>query len=277
MLDRWLGTIAVSTLLMVVDAQAFDESKYPDLSGQWRRTATGQTRYDPSKPAAAQQAPLKEEYKAIHAASVANQNAGGQGLDTAYRCIPMGMPRQMSGTFPFEILVRPDVTHILFELVIYSTRRIYTDGRDWPKDADPTFAGYSIGKWVDTDGDGKYDVLEVETRNLRGPRTWDQTGMPMHEDNDTLIKERFHLDQTDKNLLHLDMTTTDGSITRPWSVSKSFRRQDKAVWMENNCTEGNTHIAIGKDNYMVSADGMLMPVRKGQEPPDLRYFNPPGK
>jgi hypothetical protein len=280
MLDRSLiGSIALMAALLmpIAGAQAFDETKYPDLSGQWRRTATGQTRYDPSKPAAAQQAPLKEEYKAIHAASIANQVAGGQGLDTAYRCIPMGMPRQMSGTFPFEILVRPEVTHILFELVIYSTRRIHTDGRDWPKDEDPTFAGFSIGKWLDTDGDGRYDVLEVETRNLRGPRTWDQTGMPMHADNDTVIKERFYLDKTDKNLLHLEMTTMDGSITRPWSVAKSFRRQDKVRWMENNCTEGNTHVAVGHENYMLSGDGYLMPVRKGQEPPDLRYFNPPKK
>jgi len=274
-----VGSIALTVALLVTfsSAQAFDESKYPDLSGQWRRTATGQTRYDPSKPAAAQQAPLKEEFKAIHAASIANQNAGGQGLDTAYRCIPMGMPRQMSGTFPFEVLVRPDVTHILFELVIYSTRRIYTDGRNWPKDEDPTFAGTSIGKWVDTDGDGRYDVLEVETRNLRGPRTWDQTGMPMHEDNDTVIKERFFLNKADKNLLHLEMTTMDGSITRPWSATKSFRRQDKVRWMENNCTEGNTHVAVGQENYMVSADGYLMPVRRGQEPPDLRYFSPTKK
>ena len=270
-----VGAMALTVALLVTfsGAQAFDETKYPDLSGQWRRTATGQTRYDPSKPAAAQQAPLKEEYKTIHAASIANQNAGGQGLDTAYRCIPMGMPRQMSGTFPFEVLVRPEVTHILFELVIYSTRRIYTDGRDWPKDEDPTFAGYSIGKWVDTDGDGRYDMLEVETRNLRGPRTWDQTGMPMHEDNDTVIKERFYLDKADKNLLHLEMTTMDGSLTRPWSATKSFRRQDKVHWMENNCTEGNTHVAVGHENYMVSGDGYLMPVRRGQEPPDLRYFN----
>jgi len=73
------------------------------------------------------------------------------------------------------------------------------------------------------------------------------------------------------------MTTTDGSITRPWSVTRTFRRQDKAVWMESNCTEGNTHVAIGKENYMLSGDGYLMPVRKGQEPPDLRYFNVPKK
>src|SRR5262249_18958192 len=179
--------------------------------------------------------------------------------------------------FPFEFTVTPSVTHIIFELVIYSTRRIYTDGRDWPKNEDPTFSGYSIGKWVDTDGNGKYDVLEIETRNIRGPRTWDQTGMPMSEDNDTIVKERVYLDKDDRDLLHLDMTTTDGSITQPWSATKTFRRQQNVVWMENNCTEGNSHIAIGKEDYMISADGLLMPVRRGQEPPDLRYFGPAKK
>ena len=52
-------------------------------------------------------------------------------------------------------------------------RRIVTDGRAWPAELEPTFLGHSIGKWIDTDGDGRYDVLEVETRGLRGPRAFD--------------------------------------------------------------------------------------------------------
>ena len=203
---------------------------------------------------------------------MADQAAGGQGLDNAYKCIPMGMPRQMSGTFPIEFVVTPKLTHILFELVIYSTRRIYTDGRTFPTDEDPTYAGYSIGKWLDTDGDGRYDVLEVETRNLKGPRTFDETGIPFHENNQTVIKERFFLDKADPNLLHVEMTTIDDALTRPWSATKDYRRQTKVFWTESNCTEGNTHVAVGKENYFISADGYLMPVRKDQAPPDLRYF-----
>ena len=61
-------------------------------------------------------------------------------------------------------------------------RRIYTDGRDFPKDEEPTYPGYSIGKWLDTDGDGRFDTLEVETRNLRVPRLFDQTGIMFHPD-----------------------------------------------------------------------------------------------
>jgi hypothetical protein len=43
------------------------------------------------------------------------------------------------------------------------------------------------------------------------------------------------------------------------------------------CTENNVHVAVGKEEYFLSADGLLMPARKGQAPPDLRYFKPPAK
>jgi hypothetical protein len=43
-------------------------------------------------------------------------------------------------------------------------------------------------------------------------------------------------------------------------------------WPEFICAEGNSHIAIGKENYFLSGDGLLMPAHKGQEPPDTRYF-----
>jgi len=43
-------------------------------------------------------------------------------------------------------------------------------------------------------------------------------------------------------------------------------------WPEFICAEGNGHVAIGNENYFLSADGQLMPSRKNQEPPDLRYF-----
>jgi hypothetical protein len=45
------------------------------------------------------------------------------------------------------------------------------------------------------------------------------------------------------------------------------------VWTENNCTEGLNDVFIGNEQYMLSADGLLMPLKKGQPPPDLRYFN----
>jgi hypothetical protein len=42
-------------------------------------------------------------------------------------------------------------------------------------------------------------------------------------------------------------------------------------WTEEDCGENN-HVLIGHEDYMLSADGLLMPQHKGQSPPDLRYF-----
>ena len=269
------AAIALAVLSMIVaGAQAHDDPNFPDWSGQWNRVPDGgPPRYDPTKPLRRQEAPIKREYRARHEASMKDQDAGGQGLDTAYACIPMGMPRQMSGVSYMEFLFSPNVTHILFEQMTLSPRRIYTDGRGWPENQEPTFVGYSIGKWIDADGDGRYDALEVETRNVRGPRTWDQSGMPMADDNEAVIKERLYLDKANPNILHNEMTTTDNSLTRPWSVVKNYRRAQKVVWAENNCTEGNPHITINKEVYFISADGQRMPSKKHQPPPDLRYFN----
>ena len=267
--------IALLTALTwtVADARAYDETKYPDWSGQWRRIEGGPPRYDMSKPPGhGQQAPLTPEYRALHEQSLKDQATGGQGFDNSYMCIPMGMPRQMSGVFPFEFIVTPKITYILFEMMIQQPRRIYTEDRRWPENQEPTFTGHSIGKWVDTDGDGHYDALEIETRNLRGPRVWDQSGMPMHVDNEAVITERISLDKDNPNVLYDEMTTTDHSLTRPWTAIRNFKRERKVAWTENNCTEGNNHVVIGKENYFRSGDGYLMPARKDQPPPDLRYF-----
>ena len=256
-------------------AQAHDESKFPDWSGQWRRVEGGAPRYDHSKPyGRGQEPPLTREYRLIHEASLADQADGGQGLyRTSARCIPMGMPWQMYGLFPIEFVFTANTTFVLSEIMTSQPRRIYTDGRDWPEDQEPLFTGYSIGKWIDQDGDGKYDVLEIETRNMKVPRIYDQSGIPFHEDGQGMIKERIYLDKADPNILHNEMTTTDNALTRPWTVTRNYRREKKVIWTENNCVEGNDNIAIGKEDYLLSPDGYLMPVKKGQSPPDLRYFN----
>jgi hypothetical protein len=61
-------------------------------------------------------------------------------------------------------------------------------------------------------------------------------------------------------------------LTRPWTVLKTYRRSKDIRWLPYNCNEYNSHVIIGKEDYFLSADGHLMPVRQGQAPPDLRYF-----
>jgi hypothetical protein len=269
----FIATCALLVGLAAAEARAQDISKYPDWSGQWRRGESGPNRYDPSRPGPgrAQQAPLTPEYQLVFEAGLADQAAGGQGNNLTYRCIPGGMPRMMTANQGIEFVITPNVTYIMFTAQM--PRRIYTDGRAWPEDEEPSFAGYSIGKWIDADGDGKFDQLEVETRNFKGPRTFEGSGIPLHKDNETIVKERIHLDKANPAILHNEITTIDHALTQPWSVDKTYRRLPKVRWVESNCAEGNTHVFIGKENYYVSADGLLMPARKDQPAPDLRYFN----
>jgi hypothetical protein len=199
------AAIALAAVLgaTVTAALAWDDARYPDLKGQWIRGYPGGARFDPAKGSGPrQEAPLTAEYQAIYQADLAEQAKGKQGIDPTIRCISPGMPRIMHVYSPMEIVVTPETTHILIEH-IHDNRRIYTDGRDWPENMydDPQFAGYSIGKWVDEDGDGRYDTLVVETRGLKNPRTYDPTGIPFHEDGRTIIKERIYLDKTNPNTL----------------------------------------------------------------------------
>jgi len=269
---RLVVAVALAALCAgATSTRAFDESKYPDWSGEWRLGPP--TKWDPSKPPGrGQEAPLTPEYQAIFEANLADQAAGGQGTDPTYICIPDGMPRAMNVVFPMEVVVTPKTTYIMIEY-LSMLRRIYTDGRDWPKDPEPAFMGYSIGKWVDEGGAGRYNLLEVETRNMKGPRAFDPSGIPLHSDNQTVVKERIYLDKANPDILHDEITTIDHALTRPWTVMKNYRRSRNPHWVEAVCMEANPHLRIGKENYMMSADGYLMPAKKDQPPPDLRYFN----
>ena len=120
----------------------------------------------------------------------------------------------------------------------------------------------------------------VETRGLKGPRTYEATGIPFHEDNQTIIRERIYLDKSDPNMLHDEITVVDNALTRPWTVTKNFRRAQTTKpiwWREDICAENNVHVSIANEIYFLSADGLLMPAKKDQPPPDLRYFKPTRK
>ena len=269
-----LIALAAAAAAAIATVHAEDTPAYPDWSGKWR--VTGGNRWDPTKPAGrAQQPPLTPEYQAIFEASLADQRAGGPGNDMRFSCLPPGMPRMMTAIFPMEFIFTPKITYILFENLM--PRRIYTDGRDWPKEIDPAFAGYSLGRWIDEDGDGRYDVLEIETRNIKGPRSFEPSGLPLHRDDQTVVKERIYLDKVNAEVLLNEITTVDNALIRPWTVTKQYRRDSSPFWFDNNCNENNPHILIGRETYFLSADGYLMPAKKGQAPPDLRYFNQPPK
>ena len=275
MLHRNLKVATLAATILIISplgAAAQEMSKYPDWSGQWAKPAgIGNGQWDITKPnGRGQEPPLTAEYRTIYEGRLAERASGGIGGDPTAQCIPHGMPRMMIGVYPMELVVTPKATYMLSDY--NEPRRIFTDGRDWPSSVEPTFNGYSIGRWIDATGEGRFNLLEVDTRSFRNPRTFEGSGIPLHEDGESIIKERFYLDQADKNLLHIDITTIDHALTRPWSISRPYRRELNPIWLFVDCSEDNRHVWVGKDSYFVSGDGYLMPTKKGQAPPDLRYF-----
>ncbi|HLH98969.1 MAG TPA: hypothetical protein VKW08_27990 [Xanthobacteraceae bacterium] len=265
----WASAMAATLAAAAPAARAFDDAKFPDWKGAWDRTVL------PRWVQPGDTAPLTAEYQAVYDANLAAQARGEPGDAPQWYCLPQGMPMMMSAFDPMEFVITPDTTYVLISHVNDSYRRIYTDGRDWPREIEPTFAGYSIGEWADADALGHYHTLVVETRGLKSPRTYDATGLPFHKDGQTIIKERIHLDSADRNFLLNDITVIDHALTRPWTVTKRYRRlaAQPPEWRSQVCAEANSYVRIHDEAFFLSADGYLMPIRKDQPPPDLRYFD----
>jgi hypothetical protein len=267
-----VAMLAAAMCLGAARAPAHDATRYPDWGGQWDRIGGGS--FDPSKrPGRAQQPPLTPEHQAIWETNLADEATGGQSYNTQVHCLPGGMPRMMIAYQPMETIITAELTYI--HIAFFGEyRRIYTDGRSFPASIKPTFSGYSIGRWIEQDGDGRFNALEVETRGMKGPRIFDPSGIPLHKDNETIVKERLALDKADPDVLRDEITTFDHALTRPWTVTRSYRRIRNPTWIEDVCAENNGYIFIGKETYLRSADGHLMPTKKDQSPPDVRRFNP---
>jgi len=83
-------------------------------------------------------------------------------------CIPGGVPRSDAVPYPFKILNLPGMMVILYEAV-HSYRQIFTDGRELPRDPNPTWMGYSIGHW-------EGDSMVVETSGFNDHGWLDNNG-----------------------------------------------------------------------------------------------------
>jgi len=127
--------------------------------------------------------------------------------DPAYACNPAGMPRMdLHDVRATQILQTPSKIFILYQ---YDRvwRLIWTDGREFPKDPEPRWMGYSVGKWVDD------TTLVVQTWGT-DERTWvDRAGRPHSAD--LRVEERFH--RVDNDHLELSVTIDDPKMyTKPW-------------------------------------------------------------
>ena len=172
-----LIALAAAMISAATSAQGFDETKYPDWSGQWRRP------------------PGVGNQMGHEQASASGTGSPDGGVSGHLRGQPQGSSRRWPG-HRSDLYLHPRRNAACDERDLSDGNRhpakyhTYHDRisehassnlyrwRDWPKNAEPSFMGYSIGRWIDEDGRGRYDVLEVETRNLKGPRSFDASGIP---------------------------------------------------------------------------------------------------
>ena len=144
-------------------------------------------------------------------------------------------------------------------------RRIYTDGRKWPENAEPSYMGYSIGKWVDNGGRRPLRYAGSGDSQLERSRVYSTPAeCPCTRTIRRSSRSVSTSTSADPNILHDEITTIDNALTRPWTVTKKYHRERKQIWVEEICAEGNQHVYIGTENYMLSADGYLMPPRKAR-------------
>ena len=124
------------------------------------------------------------------------------------KCLPMGPFLDHSNRSPRKIVQVPGLVIILYEKS-FAYRQIFTDGRPLPIDPQPSFYGYSSGKW-------EGDTLVVQTVGLRDNGWADQEGSPITEA--AKVTERFR--RPSFGSLDIELTVDDTkAYTAPWTVT----------------------------------------------------------
>jgi len=127
--------------------------------------------------------------------------------DPADKCDPLGFPYMFLWEFRTINVVQTPRQVVMLSPFYGNYRVIWTDGRELPKDPDPRYNGYSVGKWVDD-----YTFV-VETTGLN-PRSWiDHAGRP-HSDQ-LQVEETYH--RVSLDTIEYTMKITDAKMyTEPW-------------------------------------------------------------
>ena len=206
----------------------------PDFNGVWRPIVPpAAPRVNTTlrwRPGDAELPPFNAEYRKKFDAIQTSRESGSEETEpVASRCLPPGMPWFMRAQYGLEIVQSPRKMAFFSEWMD-TYRRVYMDGRRMPDDFDPSFNGYSTGRW-------EGDTLVVETINLRDDTNMDRYGSP-HSDATTIV-ERLRLAEPD--ILENRTTVSDAkAFTKPWEYTIRYRRAGKGndELHENTCTEG---------------------------------------
>ena len=142
------------------------------------------------------------------------------------KCLPPGVPLSYTAGAPFKIVQTPDLVVMLYEYS-NSFRQVFVDGRALPKDAQPMWVGYSVGRW-------ESDALVVETTGFND-KTWlDGVGHPHTE----ALRVTERLRRRDFGHLDMQITIDDaGAYVKPWAASMPAELATDTDVMEYVCVE----------------------------------------
>jgi hypothetical protein len=183
-----------------------------DLTGIWiNQGGIGWTPGIP--PGRDQKPPLNAAYAKIWETHLANAAAGKPTGDPTASCLPPGMPRVMTMTYPMEITIAHDRVMIYAEWQ-EQVRRVFTDGRPLSAEPEATFNGESVGHW-------EGDVLVVTSFGFRQETNLESSGLPKSDK--AIAYERIWL--ADDDTLRNEITLVDPkAFSKPWTVIKTYKR-----------------------------------------------------
>lgn len=151
------------------------------------------------------------------------------------RCLPAGVPRLDAYTHPYKIVQTPDLIVMLYESQT-TFRQVFLDGRPHPKDPQPSWMGYSIGRW-----DG--DTLVIETLGFNDQTWLDGFGHPHSEE--MRLTERL----TRRDFGHMDIEIViddPKAYTKPLRYVQSQVLQPDTDLLEYVCTENMKPVGPGR-------------------------------
>jgi hypothetical protein len=133
---------------------------------------------------------------------------------------------------PYKIIQTPRVMMVLYEGDAVF-RQIFTDGRKLPADPDPSWLGYSVGKWTG-------DVFVVETVGFNDKAPLDMLGHPRSES--LHLTESFR--RRDFGHLEAQITVDDPkTYTKPVTIRVNHRLRADTELIESFCSEGERDLA----------------------------------
>jgi hypothetical protein len=207
----------------------------PDLSGIW--LPADNTHF---MDLAADLKPEDTPYQPWARDVAAHRQEGLHKDDPLAQCMPPGVPRvETHGAHPFKIIQMPRQLVILYETSTNDVfREVFTDGRPLPKDPQPSWKGYSVGRW-------EGDALVVDTIGFNN-RGWIDTEKGRPQTEALHVTERFR--RRNIGSMELGITIDDPkAYTKPWSASINLKLIPDTELMETACenSRGTEHM-VGK-------------------------------